>query len=274
MEHQEPLHEFPEFNDNVREAWDTNADFWNERMGEGNSFHNALVRPSQEKLLALKPGENVLDIACGNGHFARQMAEYDVRVTGIDIAPRQIENAIAASKDFGDQLRFLVADATDQSMLTQLGMSQYDAISCGMAIMDMAEIELLAKAVAQLLKPDGRFVFAVMHPAFNSPNGLTRTAERVENEDGSIVDTLAVKISHYIKPTAYQGVAIVGQPVLQHYFHRPISVLMNVFFDAGFVADRIEEPVFDPVPTSDALNWNNFTEIPPVLAARLRLSES
>ena len=54
MNQQKPPHEFPQFNDDVRDAWDTNADFWNERMGEGNSFHNSLVRPSMEKLLALK----------------------------------------------------------------------------------------------------------------------------------------------------------------------------------------------------------------------------
>ena len=274
MERRRQPHEFPQFNDDVRTVWDTNADFWNERMGEGNSFHNTLVRPTQEKLLALQPGEEVLDIACGNGHFARQMAEFGARITGIDIAPRQIENAIATSTTYGDQLRFLVADATNEAMIAQIGAHRFDAISCGMAIMDMAEIEPLASAIAKLLKPGGRFVFTVMHPAFNSPNGLSRVAERVEHEDGTIVDTYAVKISHYIRPTAYQGVAIMGQPALQHYFHRPISVLLNVFFDAGFVADRIEEPVFDPQPTDDALDWDNFTEIPPVLAVRLRLLES
>lgn len=274
MENQEPPHEFSRFNEDVRSTWDTNADFWNERMGEGNSFHNTLVRPTQEKLLALEPGEEVLDIACGNGHFARQMAAFGAKITGIDLAPRQIANAIAASAAYGDQLKFLVADATDDAMPARIGVRRFDAISCGMAIMDMAEIEPLASAVAQLLKPGGRFVFTVMHPAFNSPNGLSRVAERVEREDGTIIDTLAVKISHYIRPVAYQGVAILGQPVLQHYFHRPVSVLLNVFFDAGFVADRIEEPVFDPQPTDDALNWDNFTEIPPVLAVRLRLLDS
>ena len=202
MERQGSSHEFPQFNDDVRAAWDTNADFWNERMGEGNSFHNTLVRPTQEKLLALQPGEEVLDIACGNGHFARQMAAFGARITGIDIAPRQIENAIAASTTYGDQLKFIVADATDETMLAQFAARRFDAISCGMAIMDMAEIEPLASTVAKLLKPGGRFVFTVMHPAFNSPNGLSRVAERVEHEDGTIVDTLAVKISHYIMPTA------------------------------------------------------------------------
>ena len=87
----------------------------------------------------------------------------------------------------------MVADATDNELLTRLESKRFDAISCGMAIMDMPEIEPLANSVARLLKPGGRFVFAVMHPAFNSPNGLSRSVERVEMEDGRIVDTLAIK---------------------------------------------------------------------------------
>ena len=113
-----------------------------------------------------------------------------------------------------------------------------------------------------------------MHLAFNSPNSLSRSIERVEMEDGRIVDTLAVKISHYIDPTLYQGVAIVGQPVLQRYFHRPMSVLLNVFFTRGFVADGIEEPVFGLSTPSQALDWDNFHGIPPVLAVRLRVLDT
>lgn len=267
-------HEFPEFNREVRSSWETNADFWNDQMGEGNSFHNTLIRPSQEKLLALEPEEKVLDIACGNGHFARQIVEFGVTVVGIDVSTRQIQNAVAASREFGDRLHFMVGDATDESILAQFGKDRFDAISCGMAIMDMAEIEPLAASVAYLLKPTGRFVFTTMHPAFNSPNGLTRVVERTEQEDGAMVDTLAVKITSYIKPESYKGVAILGQPVPQRYFHRPISILLNVFFEAGFVVDRIEEPVFGNHPTEDQLNWDNYTEIPPVLAVRLRLKDS
>jgi len=66
--------EFPELNEAVREIWNRNADFWNQRMGEGNEFHRVLIGPAQERLLDLRPGESVLDIACGNGQFARRLA--------------------------------------------------------------------------------------------------------------------------------------------------------------------------------------------------------
>jgi 2-polyprenyl-3-methyl-5-hydroxy-6-metoxy-1,4-benzoquinol methylase len=263
-------HEFAHLNDEVRDIWDRNADFWDQRMGEGNLFHSTLVRPSQERLLDIQPDELALDIACGNGQFTRQMADLGARVVGVDVARRMIEHAIARSADYGDRVHSHVLDATDQEALTPLGRARFDAVVCTMAIMDMASIEPLAAAVARLLKPDGRFVLSVMHPAFNSPRGLVRVADRIETEDGQMLDTYSVKISNYLQPVAYKGMAMLGQPQPQHYFHRPISVLLNVLFEAGFVADGIEEPAFEGQNAEHALDWNSFKDIPPILVVRLR----
>lgn len=61
-------------NEVAKDAWNQNAKFWDERMGEGNDFVELLIWPVTERLLALKPGERVLDIACGNGLSSRRMA--------------------------------------------------------------------------------------------------------------------------------------------------------------------------------------------------------
>ena len=50
----------------TQEIWNQNAAFWDEYMGEGGAFQRLLIGPATERLLALKPGEHVLDIACGN----------------------------------------------------------------------------------------------------------------------------------------------------------------------------------------------------------------
>ena len=51
-----------------------------------------------------------------------------------------------------------------------------------------------------------------------------------------------------IEAIRHKGPAMIGQPYPQHQFHRPSSVLPNFFFEAGFAADGIEEPVFDNQP--------------------------
>ena len=66
-------------NAEVRAIWDQNAGFWDQHMGERNAFHKLLIEPVQLEFLELKGGEVILDAACGNGQFARAMADRALR---------------------------------------------------------------------------------------------------------------------------------------------------------------------------------------------------
>jgi 2-polyprenyl-3-methyl-5-hydroxy-6-metoxy-1,4-benzoquinol methylase len=61
-------------NEETRDAWEQNAAYWDERIGEGNDFVEVLIWPAVQRLLELQPGECVLDAACGNGLYARRLA--------------------------------------------------------------------------------------------------------------------------------------------------------------------------------------------------------
>ena len=86
-------------------------------------------------------------------------------------------------------------------------------------------------ACAKLLRRDGRFVFSTVHPAFNGE--ATRVVEQSEDERG-VVRTYSVKVSRYIRPSTQLGVALEGQPVVQWYFHCPLSELLQSWFRARF----------------------------------------
>src|SRR5512133_1023772 len=154
-------------NDETREVWNENADFWDTRMGEGNDFVNILEWPAIERLLALQPGERVLDAACGNGLTSRRMAKLGAQVTAFDFAPEMIVHARRRSAEITPPIQYHVLDATDEAALLRLGEGQFDAALCSMALMDMAEVQPLMNALAKLLRPGGRFVFALTHPCFN-----------------------------------------------------------------------------------------------------------
>ena len=70
----------------VRDIWNQNAEFWDERMGEGNKFHRTLIEPTQLRLLNLRGEKRVLDVACGDGPFARKMADLGATSTAVDAA--------------------------------------------------------------------------------------------------------------------------------------------------------------------------------------------
>ena len=271
-------------NEETRRAWNQNAAFWDERMGEGNDFVELLVWPATMRLLGLHPGERVLDIACGNGLTSRRLATMGAEVVAFDFAEEMIAHARARTRAWSrtmehavgtadsGQITYRVLDATDEDVLLALGQGRFDAALCNMALFDMAEIRPLMRALPLLLRPGGRFVFSVLHPCFNSPH-MAQVAE-MEDREGEIVTVYSVKVYSYITPTVAHAAAMHGQPEPQLIFHRPLQVLLGAAFGAGFVLDGLEERAFpsDHPTGRNPLSWGgNYSQIPPVLVARLRL---
>lgn len=208
--------------ENGLSAWEENAEFWDSYMGdESNDFHRDLVRPSTERLLDVKDGDLVLDIACGNGNFSKQLADNGASVVAFDYSPRMIELAAKRRRNALNKVSFNVCDATDYSALLKLRQNKpFDKAVANMAIMDISEIEPLFKAVFEMLKDDGVFVFATHHPCFTYPN------------------------KDYFTACIDKGEAIPGQPVLQNYYHRTIEEIFNAAFKVGFVIDGFHEVPF------------------------------
>ncbi|HVM71253.1 MAG TPA: class I SAM-dependent methyltransferase [Anaerolineales bacterium] len=261
-------------NEETRQAWNTNAAYWDEKMGEGNDFVNLLEWPAILRLLEPQPGQHILDIATGNGLTARRLAGLGAQVTAFDFSEELIQLAKARSTP-GLPIRYLVLDATDASaLLASLAGSPHSSFPsalCNMALFDMADIEPLFHVLPRLLEPGGRFVFSLTHPAFNNTSSV-HVAEEMDLE-GQIVSTYSVKVSRYMTPSQAHGAALQGQPKPQLYFERPLQYYFNLGFRNGFVLDGFEECAFPPGhPQSKPLSWGgNFSEIPPVLVARLRL---
>jgi len=91
-------------NTQAKDAWNRNAEFWDERMGEGNDFFNILLWPAVERLLKPQPGERLLDVACGNGLTSRRLATAKARVTAFDVSAAMIAIAARSSRPVHNRL--------------------------------------------------------------------------------------------------------------------------------------------------------------------------
>ena len=260
-------------NAETQAAWNSNASFWDERMGEGNDFVNMLIWPAVERMLPVTPGMQVLDVACGNGLTSRRLAEQGASVTGIDFSSEMIAIARRRSAAYGGRIAYQVIDATNEHALLALGERCFDAALSNMALFDMAEIDPLFRSLARLLRPGGVFIFSLMHPCFNNPF-TTHVAETGNGKDGNVT-TYGVKVYCYMTNASAHGTAMSGQPQAHLYFHRPLEALLGAGFRTGFVVDALEERAFAPSddPAQNRpLNWSSaYSEIPPVMVVRMRL---
>jgi SAM-dependent methyltransferase len=255
----------------THDAWEANAEVWDERMGdEGNDFFNILCWPALASLLDPKPGQHILDIACGNGLTSRRLAALGAQVTAFDFSANLIEKAKARSASYQSLITYHMIDATDEGQLLSLGQGAFDSALSNMALFDIADIETLFQTIPKLLEPNGTFVFSLTHPAFNNASSIF-VMEEMDNE-GEIKTVYSVKVSRYMTPYHTRGIALRGQPQPQMYFERPLQYYLNLGFQNGFVLDGFQERAFPPEhPQTSPLSWGGkFSEIPPVLIARLR----
>lgn len=262
-----------DLNEETRKIWDQNAAFWDDRMRDGNDFQRILVNPASERLLNLQPGETVLEIACGNGVFARHIARLGVHIIATDFSSQLLERAHARTAEYTDRIEYRLVDATREDQIVALGQQRFDAAVCNQAIMDMAEIDPLMRGIRQVVKPGGRFVFSLCHPCFNH-TGMALCAEET-TVDGELITTYSVKVAKYLHSSPQKGIAMIGQPAPHYYFDRPLHGLFNACFRAGLILDGLEEPAFnhphDGSQINRMLSWANYHEIPPALVVRLRI---
>ena len=67
----------------------------------------------------------MLDVACGNGNFARRMAELGADVVGFDVSEKMIERAKARGSDGPGRTEYRVIDASDGEAVRSLGTAPF-----------------------------------------------------------------------------------------------------------------------------------------------------
>ena len=198
---------FPDLTPETKAIWDQNADWWDQQIGDGNVFQQQLIGPATERLLEVRAGQVILDLACGNGVVSRRLAEQGAQVLACDFSPTFLERAKARTTAVAERIEYRLVDLTERQQLLSLGERRFDAAVCNMALMDMATISPLLDALSVLLKPMGRFVFSVLHPCFNT-TGCTMLAEQVD--EGGQLRTL-----HSVRETVPVRIVIALVPKLR-----------------------------------------------------------
>ncbi|MGH3953088.1 MAG: methyltransferase domain-containing protein [Mycobacterium sp.] len=132
------------------------------------------------RLLAIEPGDRVLDVACGPGNTARRAVRavgVDGLVVGLDAAPNMLAEAVAnpTHRAQSGQLGFLRADG----LRLPFPDATFDAVSCYGALYFMEDPDTVVSEMIRVLKPGGRI--AILTSCLRGPaflHGVQRLVAR------------------------------------------------------------------------------------------------
>jgi ubiquinone/menaquinone biosynthesis C-methylase UbiE len=208
-------------------------------------FVPAIATPVSHELLraaALRPGERVLDVACGTGVVTRAAAEQvgpTGAVTGIDIAPDMLAVAEAVPAG-GAPISWQEADAASLPLPDEL----YDVGLCQMGLMFMDDRAGVLHELRRVLAPGGRVVV-------NTPGRIQPLFEVMER---AIADNLDPALGAFVS-------AVFS-------LHDP-SALADLLRQAGFsdVTAKEYTATFDlPGPVDFLWNYIDLTPMGPIVS--------
>ena len=110
--------------------------------------------------LKLSSASNVLEIGCGSGRYALQIAGHvGCRIVGLDINAAGIDNAnhLAAGRNLSSQVKFQVADV---SRPLAFGDAAFDAVLSNDVLCHVRGRLALLREIFRVMKPGGRFLFS------------------------------------------------------------------------------------------------------------------
>lgn len=141
-----------------RQEWSVAAAGWRRRRGELSGATRAVTERMVE-LADPRPGERVVDLACGTGDPALTFAERvgpSGRVVGLDLSADMVEAAREAAKGL-DHVEFAVIE--DETTLG-VAPSSFDVASSRFGIMLMPDPAGALRALGQAVRPGGRAIVA------------------------------------------------------------------------------------------------------------------
>jgi len=140
--------------------WGWGSSFHFARYYKGESFFQALARHEHylSSHIGLKPGKRVLDVGCGVGGPAREIARFsDAHIVGINNNQYQVDRArkYTAKAGLTDQVEFVKGDF--MHLVDTFGENSFDAVYAIEATVHAPAWEGVYGQILKVLKPGGKF---------------------------------------------------------------------------------------------------------------------
>lgn len=214
--------------DSSTRCWNELGSEWFE-LAQTNDFRIHYIMPNTFRLLGDVAELNILDLGCGEGGYARELARRGANVTAVDCSREAIAYASDEATKEGLPITCLVRNS---NLLDGLADCLFDKVLCSMMLMDVEDFDGTLREVARVLKPGGEAVISILHPCFKPP---------VEHHWFHSADGVEVHVRDYFRPEAWEG-TIGGSSTAVIYRHRTLSDYVKTFSRHGLTLIDLDEP--------------------------------
>ncbi|MFY1699416.1 MULTISPECIES: class I SAM-dependent methyltransferase [unclassified Solwaraspora] len=149
-----------------RRWWDADADAYQAEHGEflGDAdlrWCPEGLREAEAGLLGAVAGRRVLELGCGAAGGSRWLAGQGAHAVGLDLSAGMLRQAVAAADRTGVAVPLVQADALTLPFVDAAFDTVWTAFG---AVPFVADSAAVMREVHRVLRPGGRWVFAVTHP--------------------------------------------------------------------------------------------------------------
>lgn len=220
----------------VNTSWEKSSKWYKKIVGdEGHYFHQAVIFPKISGLIELNKVNSVLDLACGQGIFERQIntnSEY----VGVDISRSLIEEAKRKSQN--QRHTFLTADASKKLPLAE---NHFDLAVIILALQNIRDFGGVIKNAANHLKSGGEFLIVLNHPVFRIPRQTSWGMDEKSKIQYRRIDGYMSEME--IPILTNPGRREKSEKTWS--FHHSISKYSEELFKNSFLIERISEWISD-----------------------------
>lgn len=218
----------------IKTSWGKVAGWYDKMVEGGDNYQSGLILPNLLRILDVKKGLTIVDVACGQGFFSREFAKLGARVYGSDISAELIK---LAEKNTPPSLRPKISyQVSPSDNLSFIKSESADAAVIVLALQNIEKVKETISECFRVLKKGGRLIFVLNHPAFRVPKEsswgwddpkkiqyrridqyLSESRTKIQMHPGEKPDEMTVS------------------------FHRPLQFYFKALAKSNFLVSRFEE---------------------------------
>jgi len=231
----------------MEKSWEKSSKWYDSIVGKkGHYYHENVILPKLIELMELKKISSLLDLACGQGIFSKQLPK-SVEYVGVDLSKSLIQSAKKSAKNKKHQ--FFVKDLEKDLDLEK---KDFDAALILLALQNIEKTDLVIKNAKKHLKKGGKFYIVLNHPCFRIPRQTSwEVDERAKIQYRRLNGYMSKqKIPIQTNPSKKDS-------ALTFSYHIPLSTLTECLCKNGFMIEKLEEWCSDKKSTGKKAKMEN-----------------